>query len=253
MDTPPGLLLVDKPTQMTSHDVVNIVRRVTQTKTVGHAGTLDPLATGLLLTLVGKMATKKSSYFLHMDKTYEVDMLLGRETDSGDTDGQTTHQLDPTNPDLIISTETITTTLQSFVGSYLQQVPLFSAVKIAGQKLYQHGRKVRNQPNIPLTIVRPSRQITIYNIMFNHMYTDKSGYPHIIFTASVSSGTYTRSLVTDIATRLKIPATQAGLRRTIVGPFSIDQAHSIDTVTLNDIIPFANLSFNESVAPSSNG
>lgn len=253
MEHKQGILLIDKPTAMTSHDVVNIIRKITNTKTVGHAGTLDPLATGLLILLVGKSATKKSPYFLHMDKTYEVDMLLGIETDSGDIDGQITNQLTPSDTILKLTPNLITSTLQMFVGSYLQQVPLFSAVKIAGRKLYQHGRKHRTQPNVAINIERPSRQITIHTIEFNRMFNDEAGYPHIVFTTHVSSGTYTRSLITDIATRLNIPATQAGLRRTQIGPFSLDLAHPIKTVTQNDIIPLAKLALNEPMAPSSNG
>ncbi len=241
-----GLLLIDKPAGWTSFDVVAKVRgtlaryqlsvvssqfgqttdnrqQVTpSTKVkVGHTGTLDPLATGLLVLVLGSYC-KRAQEFSKLDKTYEVTMKLGETSTTGDREGtvtayenaQVTKSVRP--HDFCYFVEE---TLQEFVGEIWQTPPVYSAVKVGGQRAYKlarAGKEVKLEP----------RKVTIHDIRL----TDYS-YPEVKFTAHVSSGTYIRSLVEDLGTKLGTGAYMSDLRRTTVGQFSLQDALPIDQLS----------------------
>ncbi|HEX7963578.1 MAG TPA: tRNA pseudouridine(55) synthase TruB [Candidatus Saccharimonadales bacterium] len=215
-----GILLVDKPTGWTSFDVVGKVRRLAQDAglnttgkkrfPVGHTGTLDPLATGLLVLMLGKY-TKKVPQYTKMDKTYEVVMRLGQTSTTGDEEGEKTDMSNrrPTKEELHIA-------MARFEGDIMQTPPAFSAIKINGQRAY----KLAREGKVPELQPRPVRIERIILIKYE--------YPFVWFTTHVSSGTYIRSLVEDMGKMLGTGAYMAGLRRTRVGPFRIDDAVTMD-------------------------
>lgn len=218
-----GILLVDKPAGWTSFDVVNKVRRLVTASAfnnsakkrfpVGHTGTLDPLATGLLVLMLGTY-TKKVPQFTKLDKTYEVTMRLGQTSTTGDEEGEKTDVSDhqPTEDE-------VKTALQAFVGDIMQTPPIFSAIKINGQRAYDLARKGKAPEMQP----RPAK---VYSIEFQ-----KYEYPDVTFIAKVSSGTYIRSLVEDIGKKLGTGAYMPALRRTAVGPFTLEGAMSVEDLT----------------------
>lgn len=213
------LLLIDKPTGMTSHDVVDCIRRIFKTRAVGHAGTLDPMATGLLIVGVGR-ATKKLTALIGLDKTYEAEVMLGATSNTFDAEGQIT----PTN--LVVSQPThqkIEETLNQFRGTFEQKAPLFSAKKIKGKKLYDLARAGTATEDM-----RPSKKITIYSLII----TDYS-FPKLTLNVSCSSGTYIRSLADDIGRLLGTGAYLSGLRRTNIGSFDIAQAKSLNQLSVS--------------------
>ncbi len=206
-----GVLLIDKPAGMTSHDVVDRVRRKLSLRRVGHAGTLDPLATGLLIVLVGP-ATKLFPRFSGQNKIYEVKVRLGIRTSSGDLAGRV---LETTAvPELAV--DVVEAVLQSFRGNSDQIPPMVSAKKINGKKLYQLERK-------GVLVERKPQNITIHDIILNQWEN-----PDLDFRVCCSKGTYVRVLGEDIGRKLGIPATLAGLRRTASGEMSLEQALSLD-------------------------
>lgn len=207
------IILVDKPKGWTSFDVVGKIRsklskQVGHRVKVGHAGTLDPLATGLLIVLTGKN-TKQQDSFMKQDKVYEVSMKLGQTSTTADDEGEKT---DVSNFQPSIGE--ITSTIQSFIGEIDQIPPAYSAIKINGQRAYKlarAGKEVTIEP----------RRVTIYSI------TDvEYDYPFISFTAKVSSGTYIRSLVTDIGEKLTTGAYMTDLCRTQIGEYQLRDAQS---------------------------
>lgn len=218
-----GILLVDKPAGWTSFDVVNRVRRFVETNglndtgkkrfPVGHTGTLDPLATGLLVLLLGSY-TKRAPELSKLDKTYDVVMRLGHTSTTGDEEGEKTavsaHR--PTE-------EEIRTALSRFVGDIMQRPPVYSAIKINGQRAYKLARSGK----APQMELRPAH---IEYIDFQY-YT----YPDVRFATHVSSGTYIRSLVEDAGTALQVGAYMAALRRTSVGPYQLANAISLDELS----------------------
>jgi tRNA pseudouridine55 synthase len=191
-----GLLLIDKPSGWTSFDIVNKVRRMAESVRtdsggrkrfpVGHTGTLDPLATGLLVLVLGKY-TKKAMELAKLDKIYEVTMCLGVTSTTGDEEGEKIHQSDdrPTR-------EAISAALVKFTGALMQTPPAFSAIKINGERAYALARKGQ-KPEL-----RP-RPVTIYSQQLNEYK-----YPLVRFTAHVSSGTYIRTLVEDLGDELGV-------------------------------------------------
>ncbi len=205
------VLLVDKPKEWTSFDVVGKVRYMLRQATgqkikVGHAGTLDPLATGLLIVLVGK-ATKRQDSYMKQDKVYEVEMKLGQTSTTADEEGEKTIVSDrqPTE-------EEVSEAVMSFLGVISQVPPAYSAIKIGGQRAYKlarAGKEVKIEP----------RTVSIHSISELN-YT----YPIVSFTANVSSGTYIRSLVTDIGDKLATGAYMSNLRRTSIGEYSVSDA-----------------------------
>ncbi|HZM64156.1 MAG TPA: tRNA pseudouridine(55) synthase TruB [Candidatus Saccharimonadales bacterium] len=218
-----GILLVDKPAGWTSFDVVNKVRRLVSVSPlntsnkkrfpVGHTGTLDPLATGLLVLMLGTY-TKKVPEYTKLDKTYEVTMRLGQTSTTGDDEGEKT-VVSNERP----SEEAVKTALQFFVGDIMQTPPIFSAVKINGQRAYDLARKGKTPKMQP----RPAK---IYSVEFQG-YT----YPDVTFTAKVSSGTYIRSLVEDIGQKLGTGAYMPALRRTQVGIYAVNDAIKMEGLT----------------------
>ena len=218
-----GILLVDKPAGWTSFDVVNKVRHLIQNSEfntsnkkrfpVGHTGTLDPLATGLLVLMLGTY-TKKVPEFTKLDKTYEVTMRLGQTSTTGDEEGEKT-----TVSDRVPTEEEIRSALAQFEGDIMQTPPAFSAIKINGQRAYKLARK----GEAPKLEPRPA------HIEYNTFV--KYEYPNVYFTSHVSSGTYIRSLVEDLGKQLGTGAYMPALRRTRVGSFTLEGALSIDDLT----------------------
>lgn len=218
-----GILLIDKPAGWTSFDIVAKVRGVIKAKTglkrpkVGHAGTLDPLATGLLVILVGDYC-KRAAEYTKLDKIYEVSLELGKTSSTEDAEGDLTSVSSRQPADLEIQE-----TIQSFVGAYNQTPPAFSAIKIDGQRAYKLARAGK----APEMKARPVTIHSIEDITYD--------YPKITFTTEVSSGTYIRSLARDIGEKLGTGAYMTGLRRTRVGQFDLADAHQIDSITAESI------------------
>jgi tRNA pseudouridine55 synthase len=222
-----GILLVDKPAGWTSFDVVNKVRRLIETsglnKTgkkrfpVGHTGTLDPLATGLLVLVLGSY-TKKVAEYTKLDKTYEVTMRLGQTSTTGDEEGAKT-EVSAAQP----TTEEIHIALARFEGDIMQTPPAFSAIKINGRKAYELARKGQ----VPDLQPRPVR--------IDRLILTEYAYPEVHFVAHVSSGTYIRSLAEDLGKALTTGAYMSDLRRTRVGAFRIESAMPVDRLSPEEI------------------
>jgi len=201
-----GVLVVDKPIGMTSHDVVQIIRKGSNIRRAGHTGTLDPRASGVLVVLIGP-AVRLSEYVSASDKRYQAVIMLGTTTDTYDADGKTTSS-SPVN----ITEEQLDTELQKFVGQIEQVPPPYSAVKVHGQKAYDMARRgevVELEPRI----------INVYNLELLEWAP-----PEVVIDVYCSSGTYVRSLVNDLGARLGCGATLTGLRRTKSGRFTLRDA-----------------------------
>ncbi|MBU1071171.1 tRNA pseudouridine(55) synthase TruB [Patescibacteria group bacterium] len=220
MNSCEGILLIDKPTGLTSHDVVNVVRKKIGVKKVGHTGTLDPLATGLLIILVGRRYTKKQSKFLKQNKQYQVTIKLGVETDTYDSDGEIVGKSPPASVNKITKQD-IVTTLKKFQGEINQTVPPFSAVKVAGKKLYQLARQKKEIKKLPVKkiIIKKIKLISFNNKTFE---TE--------LLVDCSSGTYIRSLAHDIGESLGVGAHVTKLRRTKIGSLSVKKAISLQNL-----------------------
>lgn len=215
-----GLLIVDKAKNMTSRDVVNEVSQIFKTKKIGHTGTLDPLATGILVLTVGK-ATKLNEIITATEKEYQVEAILGLKTDTLDVTGKVLKE-----ENTHFSKAEIIDTLNSFLGSYDQEVPIYSAVKINGKKLYEYARNNEE-------VILPKRLVTIQQIHLDSLNYDNN-QTVIKFTCLVSKGTYIRSLVNDIANKLGTAGTMKNLRRTKQGNFVISEAYSLEQIKNND-------------------
>ena len=219
-----GILLIDKPSGWTSFDVVARIRGQIKRETglkkpkVGHTGTLDPLATGLLIIVVGSYC-KRASEFSKLDKVYEVMMRLGETSTTGDGEGEKT-AVNDRQPDL----SEVEAALKKFTGDIMQTPPIYSAIKVDGQRAYKlarEGKEVKLEP----------RPVTVHSIELTDYI-----YPDVSFTAKVSSGTYIRSLVEDIGHELTTGAYMSGLRRTEVSKYSITQAQEIEKLDLSLIL-----------------
>ena len=213
------IILIDKPAGLSSFGVVARVRRQLRDHfgrkiKVGHTGTLDPFATGLLILLSGQM-TKKSANFLKLDKTYEATLKLGFTSSTGDPEGEIAPYQPQNSTGSAPSLSDIKTTLQQFIGEQLQTVPRFSAVKIHGQRAYKLARSGAD-------FETPTRQITIYDLEVLSY-----AYPELKIRCHVSSGTYIRTLAEDLGTALGTGAYLTALRRTTVGKYSITDAKSL--------------------------
>jgi tRNA pseudouridine55 synthase len=206
MDT---VLLIDKPKGITSAKAVALIKKRLRVK-VGHTGTLDPLATGLLIVLTGKR-TKQASAFLHMDKTYTVEALLGVATTTYDVAGETVKTCE--HP---VTREEMEAVLGEFTGEIQQVPPAFSAKKLQGKKAYELARK-------GLDVDIPPASVTVYSLGLLSF-----DYPHFKLECDVSSGFYVRSLVHDIGERLGVGATVIEVRRLKVGSYSVENARSLD-------------------------
>lgn len=208
-----GILAVDKPKGWTSHDVCAFVRKRFRILKVGHAGTLDPLATGVLVLLLGR-ATKLSQELSSCDKEYYGVFELGIETDSHDKDGRVTAQASWEG----INLEKINTVIPQFVGEIEQTPPMVSAIRYHGVRLYQLARRGTVVP-------RDKRRITVHNFQI-----EKQEGPNVHFFSHVSKGTYLRTLVHDIGETLGCHATLNELRRIRSGDFRLTDAVNIETL-----------------------
>jgi len=211
-----GILLVDKPSGITSHDIVDRLRRKLKMKKIGHAGTLDPLATGLMIMLIGK-ATKVSQFLISLDKSYEGEFLFGVETDSQDADGEVVIEK-PVPAE--IDEERVKEEMKTFLGDQYQIPPMFSAKKIGGVPLYKLARKGK-------TIEREPRFIRI-----NELNLNKWNSPRGEFKLSCSKGTYVRTVLHDLGQNLDCGAHLTALRRTKIDQFDIEDAKTLDEIEL---------------------
>lgn len=212
-EAPPidGLLLIDKPSGLTSHDVVNRMRRHLGFKKIGHGGTLDPMATGLLILLLGR-GTKLSSFVMGSDKTYEGTLRLGVSTSTQDAEGAVVAEVDPSG----VTEEQVVEQMTSLRGDMMQTPPMVSAIKKDGVPLYKLARKGQ-------VVEREPRLIHIYSF-------DRTGWspPDMFFRLTCTKGTYVRTLCADIGDALGCGAHLAALRRTVSGSFRVEDALPLD-------------------------
>lgn len=209
-----GIIIINKQKGSTSHDIVYQVKKILGEK-VGHTGTLDPMATGVLPLLIGK-GTQCSKYLINHDKTYKATIQLGEKTDTADIEGKV---IEEKVVDLeVFNEKKIEQVLKSFKGKQTQIPPIYSAIKINGRKLYEYARKGQSVEIMP-------REIEIYNIKLLRL--DKEN-KQIQFQVQCSKGTYIRTLCEDIATKLNTVGYMKGLQRTQVGDFLIENSITID-------------------------
>ena len=207
-----GVILINKPKGITSRDVVNEVCKILKTKKVGHTGTLDPIASGVLVVCVGK-ATKLVDIITSANKEYVATVKLGLLTDTLDLDGEVLKKEKVT-----IRKEELINVLNSFLGKYEQEVPIYSAVKVNGKKLYEYAREGK-KVNLPKRMVE-IKKIELINLT-NEEYK---------FKVLVSKGTYIRSLICDINRKLNVIGVMSDLVRTKQGIFNIDDAYTLEDI-----------------------
>lgn len=210
------LLVVNKPEGFTSRDVINKLSKILNTKKIGHTGTLDPIATGVLVCLTGKY-TKLVDLLTALDKEYIAEIKLGIKTDTGDVTGNV---IDKSNK--VILKNDILDVIKKFPKKYLQTVPKYSAVKIDGKKLYEYARE-----NIDIEL--PKREVCIYNLELISFNEDI-----IKIKTKVSKGTYIRSLIEDICDMLGTVGCMKSLVRTYQGVFGIDEAYTLEDIKNNN-------------------
>lgn len=214
-----GVIIVNKPKGYTSHDIVNVLRKKLNMKKIGHTGTLDPNATGVLPILIGN-ATKLSKYLIEHNKTYVATIQLGKKTTTGDLEGEVIEEKQIPNLDK----EKIISALNSFIGKQKQIPPVYSAIKINGKKAYEYARKGQ-------AVELEPRDIEIFDIAFIEYENDK-----ITFEVSCSKGTYIRVLCEDIATKLDTIGYMKNLIRTKVDKFDIKDSIEIDNINESSVI-----------------
>ncbi len=215
-----GIIIVDKPKGYTSRDVVNSVERLANTKKVGHGGTLDPIATGVLVIALGN-GLKVLEFLSHQDKEYIATVKMGIETNTLDISGVVTNRKEFFFLDQVKLDEV----LKSFIGKYMQEVPLYSSVKVGGQRLYKYAREGTK-------VELPKREVKIHELEL--ISTNKDEF---VIRANVSKGTYIRSLIRDIGNKLDIPCTMKELRRTKQGEFTLDDAVTMEELENGKIKP----------------
>lgn len=210
----PGLVIVDKPAGITSHDVVARVRRLAGTRKVGHAGTLDPMATGVLVLGVGR-ATRLLGHLMLTEKAYDATIRLGRSTSTDDAEGETTTMSDARHLD----EAGVRAALKGFEGT-IEQVPTaVSAIKVAGKPAYQ---RVREGEDVELT----SRTVTVHELAVHAVRPGE--HCDVDISLRCTSGTYVRAIARDLGARLDVGGHLTALRRTAVGPFGLDRAPSLE-------------------------
>ena len=217
-EAPSGFLLVDKPVGPTSHDIVDAARRALGTRKIGHAGTLDPFASGLLILAVGAK-TKEISKFVGLDKAYEATLRLGAASDTMDRTGVITEQKDCAP----ISRETFETALEKFRGEIEQVPPMYSAKKIGGKKLYELARAGETVERKPVRVTILELELIDY------------AWPIAKIHTRVSSGTYIRALADDIGKMLGCGAYLEELRRTTIGSFDVKDAVKPEAIALTSL------------------
>lgn len=213
---PSGFLLVNKPQGPTSHDIVNQLRRITGIRKIGHAGTLDPFASGLLIVAVGRQATKNISRFIKMGKEYIAELELGRTSDTFDRTGKT--EIRPEAKE--INRKTIKKILENFKGKQKQLPPMFSAKKIGGKKLYELARRGQTVERAPADIEISELKLLSY------------GWPKLKIKIRCSSGTYIRTLAHDLGQALGSGALASELERTAINGYNLSEARQ--TIELKD-------------------
>jgi tRNA pseudouridine55 synthase len=217
-ESPQGILLVNKPRGKTSFSLVSLLRKVTKERTIGHAGTLDPFATGVMVMLIGRSFTKLSNQFLNQEKEYQATVCLGIATDSFDCDGQETSRSAH-----IPTLEDIQTALSRFQGEILQTPPMFSAKKVEGKKLYELARK-------GITIERKAVPVVVKTEFLSYVY------PHLELKVTCSKGTYIRSIAHDLGELLGCGAHLSALKRLRCGEFSIDQCVTVEELMAPEFV-----------------
>ena len=205
-----GVIIIDKPKGKTSHDIVGILRKKFGTRRVGHTGTLDPLATGVLPVCIGN-ATRAADMLIESDKKYRATFLLGKRSDTLDIEGQITEE-----NEVSVSEEDVRRVVSEFIGEQDQIPPMYSAIKKDGKKLYDLARE-------GIEIEREPRRINIYSIDICDI-----ALPAVTIDVHCSKGTYIRSLCDDIGTKLGCGAVMTELRRTYTAGFAIEDAYTID-------------------------
>ncbi len=232
-------LLIDKPAGITSHDVVDRIRKITGQRTVGHAGTLDPFATGLLIVAVGRDSTKNLAKYVGLDKEYEAKIVLGATTDTLDPESPVIAMGSKDGQPITLSKKQILQAVAELTGDIEQIPPMHSAIKIKGKKLYElarQGKEIERQP----------RQVKVN--LFKSLVELKETYVlHVLipFCIQCSSGTYIRALARDLGQKLNTGGYLQALRRTKIGNFSLDQANSLEKLnkdswidrSQNDMLP----------------
>ncbi len=211
-----GIILINKPKNVTSRDVVNQVGKILKTKKIGHTGTLDPIATGVLVLCVGK-CTKLVDLITSYEKEYIATVLVGTETDTLDVTGNVLNKVD-----VMLEEDRLKRVLESFKGKYMQEVPIYSAVKINGKKLYEYAR---NNEVIDL----PKREVEVQNIELLNICDNE-----FTFRVRVSKGTYIRSLISDIGKKLDTPMCMKELHRTMQGNFKIENCNTMEDIENNN-------------------
>lgn len=235
-----GILIIDKPKDITSRDVVNDVVKKFNTKKVGHTGTLDPIATGVLVVCVGS-ATKLVSELTCNDKEYIASVELGTLTDTLDNTGNILKE-----EKCIKTKEEVIEVLNSFKGKYMQEVPIYSAVKINGKKLYEYARE-------GIEVELPKREVEITDIELISDIEYKNNKTMFKFKCTVSKGTYIRSLINDIATRLDTIGIMTNLRRIRQGNFKIEESIKIEDISENnvrsiiDVLPYKKIEITDDI------
>ncbi|HPE14588.1 MAG TPA: tRNA pseudouridine(55) synthase TruB [Bacilli bacterium] len=209
-----GIIIVNKEKDMTSRDVVNIVSKKLNTKKVGHGGTLDPIATGVLVLGVGKY-TKLLDMIISHEKEYIAEVLVGECTDTLDITGNIL-----STSDEMVNRNSLEHVISSYKKKYLQEIPLYSAKKLNGKKLYQYARE-----NIDIEL--PKKEVEIIDIKLLDIY-EKDRKQYFKFYTKVSKGTFIRSLIKDISNDLAIQMTMSGLVRVSQGPFKLDDCNNLN-------------------------
>jgi len=212
-----GVLVINKPKDYTSRDIVNIVGKELGTSKVGHTGTLDPLATGVLVLPIGR-ALKISELLTSEKKEYIARVVLGYETDTLDVTGNITKTKKPT-----LTVDTLKEVLGSFIGKSMQEVPMYSAVKVKGKKLYEYARN-------DIKVTPPFKEIEIYSLELLDNPIVKKETIEFTIKCQVSKGTYIRSLIRDIGYKLGTYGTMKELTRTKQGLFKIEDSYTIDDI-----------------------
>jgi len=210
------IILIDKPKGISSFDVIRILRKKLKIKKMGHAGTLDPQASGLLIIGVGK-GTKKLKDFFHLPKKYIMEVLLGKKTETGDLEGKVVKEEKVTKDKIDLSK--VKKILKEMTKELTLPVPLYSAVKIKGQPLYKLARK-------GIKIVPPRRKMKIFNLKLLD-YFQKDNYFILKIEMDCGAGTYARSVAEEIGKRLNLPATLSNLKRVKIGKFDIKKAKKL--------------------------
>ena len=216
-----GIIVIDKPKDYTSRDIVNIVSKKLNTKKVGHTGTLDPLATGVLVLPIGR-ALKVSELLTSNTKEYIAEVILGYETDMLDITGTEIKRNIPN-----VTKEELLKVLKSYIGKYNQEAPLYSAVKVGGRKLYEYARS--GTPVIP-----PSKEVEVYSLELISDLKHIKGAVEFTIKCEVSKGTYIRSLIRDIAYSLNTYGTMKNLIRTRQGIFTLKDAYTLKDIEENN-------------------